>query len=254
MKKPLWDYINKNFFSILTVFGGSVALLLSRIGVLPQDIIAPTTLALVLLLATSQLVDNARKLENIESALKHGFQETILSLGGVSVIHIAEPEKGQVYLAECVKNAKSRLDHVALSPPIPRNHSGSIELEQAIEKTLLLNLVRYRYICSFYDSARATRVKKHLSNSKISKYFVGYFETQPNSVPLPNYLIVDDSEVVAIFPYIYGEPEVWLSIKHPEIVKMFSKYTERLWVESKKLTMKDVQSEKFIEVMCKNAG
>jgi len=254
MKKSIWDYIGKNFFSLLTVFLGGVALSLSNIGILPPDKVPATTLALVIMLATSQLVDHARKLDNVENLITNGFQTTISSLGGVSVIHLTEPEKGMAYLAEKMRNAKSRLDHVSLSPPIARNHVGSTELEQTIEKTLLNNQIRYRYICIFHDNARVTRVKKHLSNPKISKYFVGYFETQLNSVPMPNYLLVDENEVVAIFPYIYGEPEVWLSIKHPEIVKMFSKYTERLWTESKKITAKDVQSGFFESLANKTAG
>jgi hypothetical protein len=240
MQKTLLDYLRKNFFSLLTIILGLVALVLTQLKFLPPDTIGSTTLALVIFLATSQLVDNARKLEKIEKSITDGFQGAITSLDGVSVIRLDEPEKGLLYLADKVKNAKSRLDHVSLSPPIPRNNLGAIEWEKAIEKVLLSNKVRYRYICAFYDQRRIERVKKHLLNSKISKYFVGYFPSQPHSAPMPNFLLVDDEEVIAIFPFAYGEPEVWVSIKHPEVIKMFSRYFQRLWNDCEKLTGKEI--------------
>ncbi|HJZ24598.1 MAG TPA: hypothetical protein VJ201_09190 [Candidatus Babeliales bacterium] len=241
MRKTVWEYIHRIFFSLLTVLGGSIAFVLSNTGVLRPDIIGTTTLALVILLATSYLVDNARKLDSIENAIKDGFQTTISSLRGVRVIHLTEPENGMVYLAKRIRDAKNRLYHVSLSPPIARKHRGAKELEDANESTLLQNQVRYRYICVFNDKARLIRIRKHLSNPKISKYFVGYFETQPNNVPMLNYLLVDDSEVIVIFPYPYGEPDVWLSIRHPEVVEMFSKYCERLWGDCKKINAKDIE-------------
>jgi len=242
MQKSFLDYLRRNFFSLLTVVLGAVALILTQLKILPSDAIGSTTLALVIFLATSQLVDNARKLEKIEKSINNGFQGTIASLGGVSVIQLDEPEKGLLYLAEKVREAKNRLDHVSLSPPIPRNNSGAAEWEKAIEKALLANKIRYRYVCAFYDPIRVERIKKHLSNPKITKYFVGYFPIQQNSAPMPNFMLIDDNEVVAIFPFIYGEPEVWLSIKHPDIVKMFSRYFQRLWNDSEKITGKEIAS------------
>ena len=239
-QKTFFDYLKNHFFSLLTVILGVVALILTQLKLLPPNTIGSTTLALVIFLATSQLVDNARKLEKIDKSISEGFQGAISSLGGVSVIRLDEPEKGLLYLADRVRNTKSRLDHVSFSPPIPRNNIGASEWEKAIEKTLLSNKVRYRYICEFYDQVRIDRVRKHLSNPKISKFFVGYFPIRAKSAPMPNFMLVDDDEVIAIFPYDYGEPEVWVSIKHPDIVKMFSRYFQRVWNESEKLTGKEI--------------
>ena len=102
-RKVIWDYIGKNLFSLLTVFLGCVALGLSQLRVLPPDAIGPTTLALVIFLATSQLVDHARKLDRIETSIKDGFQDTITAVGGVSVIPLVEPEKGLQYLGTVKK-------------------------------------------------------------------------------------------------------------------------------------------------------
>lgn len=44
-------------------FLGTITLALSQLGVLPSSAIGATTLAIVILLATSQLVDTSRKLK-----------------------------------------------------------------------------------------------------------------------------------------------------------------------------------------------
>jgi hypothetical protein len=241
-RRASWDFIKGNIFSLLTVVIGAIALTLNRLGLLPPDIIGPTTLTLVIFLATSQLIDQSRKLENIEASVKIGFQDTISALGGVEVIPLTEPEVGFKYLAKRVLEAGEHLNLASLSPSIPRSNPGAVEWEKAIEKVLLQNRVRFRYVCIFQDPERATRVRRHLSNPKISKFFVGYFPSEATVVPMPNFLIVDDKEVIAIFPYSYGEPEVWLSIKHPDVVQMFIKHFRRLWEDSTKITTVDIKN------------
>ena len=145
-------------------------------------------------------------------------------------------------MAERIRNAKTRADLASLSPSIPRNNAGAVEWEKAIENALLANRIRFRYVCIFHDEARINRVSKHLINPKITKYFVGYFPSEKKIVPMPNFLLVDGDEVVVIFPYTYGEPEVWLSIKHPDVVKTFERYFQRLWDDSIKITRKDIES------------
>jgi hypothetical protein len=73
-KKTVWDYIGKNFFSLLSVLLGTITLALSQLGVLPSSAIGATTLAIVILLATSQLVDTSRKLESIQKSIDDGFK------------------------------------------------------------------------------------------------------------------------------------------------------------------------------------
>ena len=73
-RKTLWNYLGKNFFSLLTVLVGTLILALSQLGVLSSAAIGPTTLTLVILLATSQLVDTSKKLESLQDAIENGFQ------------------------------------------------------------------------------------------------------------------------------------------------------------------------------------
>lgn len=241
-RKSAWSFVKENIFSLLTVSAGALALILSQLGLLPPDAIGTATLALVISLATSQLIDQSRKLDKIEASVESGFQETISALGGVSVIPLTEPEVGFEYLAKRVREAQHSLDLSSLSPSVPRDNTGATKWESSIEKALISNRIRFRYVCIFQDPTRVHRVDRHLSNPKISKFFVGYFPSMTQIVPMPNFLVVDDEEVIAIFPYAYGEPEVWLSIKHPDVVQMFARHFRRLWEDSTKITADDVES------------
>lgn len=73
-RRTIWNYLEKNFFSLLTVLVGTLILALSQLGILPSAAIAPTTLTLVILLATSQLVDTSKKLEALQDSIENGFQ------------------------------------------------------------------------------------------------------------------------------------------------------------------------------------
>jgi hypothetical protein len=151
-----------------------------------------------------------------------------------SVLTLLESEVGLRYLAKKIRAAQHSLDQASLSPPIPRNNPGAREWEKAIEAVLKANKVRYRYIWGGKDSAREKRIKKHMANENISKFFVGYFPADENVIAAPNFLIIDHEEVVVIFPFFYGEPDVWLSIKQPQIIAVFSRYFSRLWIDCTK--------------------
>lgn len=237
MKNIFGNYLGKNIISILTIIIGCSSLILTQLKILPQATIGATTLTLVIFLTTSQLKENSRKLEKIDKSISDGYQNIIKTFDGVEIIKLDEPENGLLYLAERINNAKKHIDHASLSQPIPRNNIGAKEWEKAIEKILLTNKIPYRYVCTFFDEIRLERINKHLGNSKIKKYFVGYFPKSMNSIPMPNFILIDDVEVIAIFPYDYGETEVWLSIKHPEVVKMFESYFRRLWHDCTTITL-----------------
>jgi hypothetical protein len=234
-KDGFWEFIKNNFFSITTIVVGVAVLGLNRTGLLSPEAIPPTILTLVIFLATSQLVDNSRKLDTIQNLIKRGFGQTISSLKGIEVIYLSEPEKGFRYLAKRVRESKHRLDLASFSPPISRNSDAASDWDKAIEEALLKENIRFRYVCNFRDEARLTRVKKHLANPKVVKFYVGYYPADQNIVPMPNFLVIDEEEIIGIFPYSYGEPEVWLSIKHPDVVKVFLNYFRRLWEDSEKI-------------------
>jgi hypothetical protein len=220
----------------------SILDLLNFLDALPwlQERLPSLTLLAVALVASYLVAERFGKLERIESALNSGFEETVRALGGVSVMRLAEPEMGLSYLAKKATGAKIRLDLASMSPAIPRNNPGATAWENALDEVVNANLVRFRYIGVFNDETRFKRIQKYLSNYKATKFFAGYFPTHDNPIPLSNFLIVDQNEVIVIFPHIYDEPETWLSIKQPEIVETFVKYYQRLWEDCTKITRENL--------------
>jgi hypothetical protein len=48
--------------------------------------------------------------------------------------------------------------------------------------------------------------------------------------------MIDDLEVIMHYPYKEGKDRCYLSIKHPEVGKLFAAYYERLWNEADELS------------------
>lgn len=227
----IWEYFKKNLFSLITVFTGFTTLILYRIGMLQGDLIQVMILTLVLLLTTSILIDRSRKLDEIHRSIEKGFMNTVADLGGINIKYLPGADKGLEYLTKCLLEAEESIELVSLAPNIRRDSNAAKEWEKTIEDVLLKNKVNFRYVFNNI-SDRTKRVIKHLKNPKISKFFAGYINCDP-SVPMIGFLVIDETEVITIFPTQYGDDEVWVSLNHPRYVQVYKKYFQRLWNESK---------------------
>ena len=56
-----WEFIGDNIISILTIIIGVLVVILSRLNILPTSIIPEALLALLCMLATSELVERRKK-------------------------------------------------------------------------------------------------------------------------------------------------------------------------------------------------
>lgn len=234
--------------SLLDLFG-----LLENVPALANKLPTISLLSIGLIMGYLTL-ERRSKLDNIErliDKLEHSVQDeakkTIIALGGVSVISLTESEIGLDYLARRILESKNRIDLASFVEAYRRDTIESQKWEKAIERVLLSNSIRFRYVCAF-DEGRLNRVKKHLSNPKISKFFVGYFPANVKAVPIPGFLVLDEEEVIITFPQAYGTAEVWLSIKHPEVLRMFIGYFGRLWGDSNKITSANISDGSFEKI------
>jgi hypothetical protein len=41
--------------------------------------------------------------------------------------------------------------------------------------------------------------------------------------------LIDETEVIVRYPYGKGEPELWIAVRHPAVVKLFISYYRLLW-------------------------
>lgn len=202
---------------------------------------ASFTLLVVAVIASYLVSERFGKLESIEKSISSNTEKILSSLSGVEAKTISSAEEALEYMAKRVAIAEKKIDHAALAPPIPRRAPYSNKWEQSIGKVLKSNKVTYRYIASFSDKARAERVQNYISNPSIQKYYVRYYELGTDSAPALSFVMIDELEVIMHYPYEPGQSEVFLSIKHPDAVRLFEAYFRSLWNNARMLNKDSVQ-------------
>lgn len=237
-----WEMITKNLTSLSTVIAGVVTLILVRAGLLSPSAIPLVTLALLILLATSELVDKSRRLEKIESAISDGIDDVLEAVGGATVTKLTLLDDGLDYVAKKIRGSKSTIEHFALHPPGPRWSKKRINYEKAIQDLLKTNRVRFRYIAELRPH-RLERLKTLLGDKSIKQFFPAYYDRSGDCFPAMSFMIFDESEVLVYCPKTTGEAETVLALRHPDIVKMYADYFRLLWVQAKPLnTLEELQT------------
>jgi hypothetical protein len=229
-----------------TVVISTLIALLDLLGLLDEmprlkDRIPIYTLLVLAALAGYLVVERAGKLGQIERSIADNAERMLRSLSGVEANLLSTSEEAFEYMAERVLQAQSKIDHAALAPPIERRSPSAKRWEQAIARILKGNQVLYRYVASFQDKARWERVKRHLTNASIQKYYVGHYEASAGTPPVLSFILIDDSEVIMHYPYETGQSEKFLSIKHPEVVELFVAYFRNIWNQSVRLNRDNIQ-------------
>jgi len=236
----IWHFIKKNIISLSTVITGVIILILRSLGLFDFTLQSGLSLILGLLvmLATSEMVDKSKKLDQIEDLISEGFSSTIKSVGGIEIKKFTVISGGFDYLAERLKNTKHEIDHAAFAPPIPRWPKQAEKYTTSLAKVLKENTVRFRYIADLspkLGKSRLENIANRLRDSKIKQFYSAYFEQAGNSIPQVSFMIFDQEEILLYYPPIIGEVETALAIKHPEIVRVYAKYFNKLWSDATKI-------------------
>jgi hypothetical protein len=236
-KSDAWDFVSSNLITLSTVVAGILVVVLQQFGLVNATNITTAILAILVLLATSELVDKSKKISNLENLINEGFANTSQALGGCIVRRFTISEEGFEYLAQQLRAAHLNIDHAAFAPPIPRWSEQSLAYEKAMADVLRKSQVRYRYIGGLSDRRhRATRLATVLSDPLIKRFFPRFFEYS-EQLPGFSFMLFDEEEVVLYLPSIVGGPETVLAIRNPDVVKQFNDYFTRLWSEAKTLDL-----------------
>ena len=159
--------------------------------------------------------------------------EKLASLSGVGVRALETTEEAMDYLAQRFTEAQHTIDQVATAPSLaPAIAYG--RYDQTLAKVLRKNTIKYRHIVAL-DATRWKRVKSFLLNPNIRKYYAAYYDFQQGGIPGLSYAVIDDSEIVMRYPYTPEQSELWLAIKHPEVVRLFVAYAQSLWSQGIRL-------------------
>jgi hypothetical protein len=107
--------------------------------------------------------------------------------------------------------------------------------------------IRVREIFTFPSQGRLDRARALLGETGLDSYFVRYFDVNHDALPpLMQFTIIDREELI-LGTHRGGlrsaEGERYLSVRHPEIVRLFAAYFDTIWTSGRPLL--DAQTRDF---------
>jgi len=237
----IWDFIGSNIISLLTIMLGLIVVVLSQLKILPDTIIPATLLALLCLLATSELVEGRKKLSKVEEKLDDVANQILQATQGIKTISFQTHEDAILYHAKRILEATLSIDHASIDHRRTQDDTPERKkFENAREKAALSSQIKYRYVSVLHSKRRLDLGHNFIIDKKARNFFAGYFPKPEHEIPLMSFVIIDKKEVITRYPYEHGQDSGYIAIQSPVVVKLFLGYFERLWEDSEKLRdMKD---------------
>jgi ABC-type multidrug transport system fused ATPase/permease subunit len=226
-----WRFIANNIVSLTTVFAGLLTVIFMTLDYLSPKVTAGVTLTLLTLLATSELVENRIRLSRIDE--KVGLIPEQVS--GVSVRILANIDEVMDYLIERTENARIQIDQASIDARRTRNPQGRKKYDDARRKMIKSDKVRYRYIGRLDDERRLSFVKEFVTDAKYHKFFAAFYGNIKDDIPLLNFVIFDNEELITRYPFEHGADTTYLVIRGEKVAKLFTGYFNRLWEHAEKV-------------------
>lgn len=195
-------------------------------------------------------IDNPREPitnANLEQEQQLNEIQKALSVLSENVTVIDTTEKAMDYLAQRFCEAHYTIKQGALAPSLPEK--SYVNYDKALDEILTTKKnIKYLHVVNL-DKTRWERVSKKISDPKIHNYYVKYYDLPDIKLPFLSYAVLDDKEIVMRYPYRPQQPEIWLSIKHREVVRLFVAYFQNLWEQANPLEKDDIALiQKFNEM------
>jgi hypothetical protein len=235
----IWDFIGSNLISLTTVLAGVVVLALDRMRFLPANTVSSAVLALLVLLATSEIVENRKRLSRIQDTLEGLSRQTLEASQGVKVLVFKSNAEALEYAADRLREATKSIDIAAIdrrrsrqSPSLDRYYKGR-------EAAIKASRVKFRYVGVLDTPRRLENCLKYVTDRKLYNYFAGFYQKPQPEIPLMTFTVIDRQEVFTRCPFKPGGDEGYVAIRSPQVATVFLRYFEELWDTSQK-----VQTEK----------
>lgn len=235
-KEWFWSFILDNGIAIATVLGGIAILVLQSIEPpwFDTDTILRAMLGLLILIATSEVVERARSLNRIEVSLK-----SLLEADPAIQNQILVGDKEiYAYWDRRVETLEKQMDSIRFNRrfelyPLSK-HSYRKRLPTIAAQR---NIVR-RYIVVFHDLVDLERIEGELNAYRLGTYYVGYLRKDEVSLPMITFSIADGRDVTFggfRRPYDASGQQFNVLSTHPETVALFQNYFDLLWSQCTKL-------------------
>ena len=230
------------------MFIGVIVLVLQGVISESDQLVIRTILGLVILLATSELIERQRKLSKIENAIYRKKQSMSNNLDNLIVDEMDVDE-----LVEFMRyKTLTAKESILWASPEPRRGTSSDAIrsyEKAIDEVLKTGKIRFTWLSTMSGSARAKRairlLRKHSSNSNL---YIGKIGEIKNNFPLFSFIIYDNKVLTIRAPYREGRKGRYFAITSPTVIEMFVDYFNRLLETADKLEPKE-EIFKYLEKM-----
>ncbi len=243
--------------AMITISAGVVATLVAladifglidRIDWVSKRVPKMTLLLLGLFLASQAVMSGAR-VDEIQASIRETEGNILKKLEATNsseVLHFRDRAETYRYVADRLRSARTSVDDITWA--IRRAHRTESERKAyedyvtAMEEACNNGDLVYREISALATHHYSERSFK-LIEQDCASYHLGYHDTSLSKVPLMSYIIFDSEEVIlgfykkSVFP---ASGETYLSIKDPNVVRIFTGYYETLWQESVKIKEGDV--------------
>jgi hypothetical protein len=236
-------WIKNSVFSLTIGVVGIVVLILESSGLIPPSSIGRATLALVALLAVSEVLERRRLLSELQGAVEEqkarlqehddrvlegldgASREVIDGLQGVKVKVFPTIAEFASYYTECIQGAQCVRD-TYLQTTSPRDMDvawikASARIRDASDQVCRDSDVDWRDIVVFSRQSILEHMKKRIREA--DNYGIAYFDT-PRDVQPPHvsFAIVDEEL------FLLGA-KTFLSVEQPDVVAFFRDYHEAMW-------------------------
>ncbi len=229
-----WQTLVDNLMTGVTIITAVLAVVLSRVGLIPDSLFPPIIVALLALLATTILIEHRRTLSKLDRGIAK-LSETLQLQPRVEVRIFHSAESAIQYLAQRTKAAVVSVEQASIDKQRARRSDARIQYEKAREELILADRVKYRYIGVIDGERRFRAIRKIMTKGKLTNLFAAFYMRAGGAPPLFSFTVFDKEEVVTRAPYELGEDPAYIAIKGAEVAALFVGYFEKLWHSSQKV-------------------
>lgn len=229
-----WKFIGSNAVSLATISFGLIVIFLDQIKWIRPEDVPSVILAVLALLATSEVIERRGKLSKIEERLDD-VAEQLKSVRSAKVIRFSNPEEALEYLTKRTREATESIDQASIDQQRSRNTHARQKYIETRQEIVLADRLKFRYVGVLHETRRLEESFRLINGRKLNRYFSGFYLKPSPQIPMMNFNVFDKKEVFTRHPYGTGQDESYVAIQSSEIAEIFTEHFQRLWEESTKL-------------------
>jgi len=239
MRISSWKFISRNFTPFITIIMGVVVIILSQLSIISDNIVNSTILGLLVLLATSELVDKRASLESIDNRLEEISLDISEVTHGVKAIKFNNNKDLLEYLTSRTLASAICIDQASIDYRRTSSNLAREEYNIARDTIIKSDKLKYRYLGVLYEARRMEIARTYALDKRYENFFAAYYPKPSTEFPLMNFVIFDKKEVLARYPYEQGQDEGYIVIQSVHVANLFLGYFDSLWANAQKINSED---------------